>query len=876
MALLKSDRMGVQSRSRAVPLLWLLLAGACTAASSTAPAPKAASPQAVASARPRPSGANGASPGNPLAAPLVTTKGIVGREESAIDARFSEYRGRYRDATYSKVLEELDIKGSADAKLPFDPTTVRYFDRISSELQLTAAERDIYRRTGVVSVDHVQRYSMGSVYFAIYARDLPVLVTTDSILHALHRSYDAVLEQMEMAIFIPLLTEALQAAHDTLEKHAGELASKLLADSAADVDVYLTVAQDLLRGHGAAAQSNAAPHPAPEPEAVSRFGQESKVKEILGHVASLKLQRPDAPTELNGGRRAIDYSQFRPRGHYAKGELLKRYFRAMMWLGRADTAFLVAPPDPRSGLEVNAQREARSAALLTLTLHESGALATLGQLSRIIDFMVGRADNVTLEDMRAALGRVGVAAVADLADDARLQKLRTNVAGLGAQRIRSQVITSNPTDPVPVPPPQVFQVFGQRFVIDSFALSKVVFDEIEFNGAKPERMMPRGFDVMAVLGNDEAVRLLKPDVEQHHYGPNLLALRKTIDERAETSWQADLYGSWLDAVRELDDVPAGHFPAVMSREPWRRKQLQTQLASWAELRHDTLLYAKQSYTAWPTCGYPEGFVEPYPEFYDRMHKLATRAADLFAGIKLSASSDQVGKHAQQLQRNQVAFFQRFAEVMEFLAHLARKELAAQPFSQDEQTFLKRTINVTGGGSGPPTYDGWYPRLVYGGASDKWKPSIADVHTNPAGGRVLEVGVGDVNYLVVAVDNQGDRAAYVGPVYSYYEFEKPVSERMTDEEWEQAITQNNLPPRPAFSEVFRAKPESRQMGYVRSSGRPEEKRISELYEQFSKETNAARRNQLRDQIQKLRRELGENLKKERVSPPPSPRKQQPKP
>jgi len=286
-ALLKSDRMGVQSRSRAVPLLWLLLAGACTAASSTAPAPKAASPQAVASARPRPSGANGASPGNPLAAPLVTTKGIVGREESAIDARFSEYRGRYRDATYSKVLEELDIKGSADAKLPFDPTTVRYFDRISSELQLTAAERDIYRRTGVVSVDHVQRYSMGSVYFAIYARDLPVLVTTDSILHALHRSYDAVLEQMEMAIFIPLLTEALQAAHDTLEKHAGELASKLLADSAADVDVYLTVAQDLLRGHGAAAQSNAAPHPAPEPVAVSRFGQESKVKEILGHVASL-------------------------------------------------------------------------------------------------------------------------------------------------------------------------------------------------------------------------------------------------------------------------------------------------------------------------------------------------------------------------------------------------------------------------------------------------------------------------------------------------------------------------------------------------------------------------------------------------------------
>jgi Protein of unknown function (DUF3160) len=34
---------------------------------------------------------------------------------------------------------------------------------------------------------------------------------------------------------------------------------------------------------------------------------------------------------------------------------------------------------------------------------------------------------------------------------------------------------------------------------------------------------------------------------------------------------------------------------------------------------------------------------------------------------------------------------------------------------------------------------------------------------------LEVGVGDVDVLIVAVDNGRDRAAYVGPVYSYYEF-----------------------------------------------------------------------------------------------------------
>ena len=41
--------------------------------------------------------------------------------------------------------------------------------------------------------------------------------------------------------------------------------------------------------------------------------------------------------------------------------------------------------------------------------------------------------------------------------------------------------------------------------------------------------------------------------------------------------------------------------------------MNAQLASWAELRHDTLLYAKQSYTAVPVCDFPDAYVDPYPE-----------------------------------------------------------------------------------------------------------------------------------------------------------------------------------------------------------------------------------------------------------------------
>jgi hypothetical protein len=63
----------------------------------------------------------------------------------------------------------------------------------------------------------------------------------------------------------------------------------------------------------------------------------------------------------------------------------------------------------------------------------------------------------------------------------------------------------------------------------------------------------------------------------------------------------------------------------MKSDDWVDKQLMTALGSWTELRHDTILYAKQSYTA-PTAISidPEtahGYVEPLPRLYGRLASL---------------------------------------------------------------------------------------------------------------------------------------------------------------------------------------------------------------------------------------------------------------
>jgi hypothetical protein len=341
-----------------------------------------------------------------------------------------------------------------------------------------------------------------------------------------------------------------------------------------------------------------------------------------------------------------------------------------------------------------------------------------------------------------------------------------------------------------------------------------VYDSITFAGEKQKRFMPRGLDVMAALGNDEATRLLEPDLTQFKYASNLLAARRVVDAMKPEDWQQSAYNQWLAALRTLDDPPAptAHFPAVMRGEAWRRKQLRTSLASWAELRHDTILHAKQSYTTFTGCEYPKGFVEPYPAFFARLRELTQTLSERIAKADVPATDPRRAAQLVRQREEQSRFFAHFASVMQRLETLAKKELRSQPFTREETEFLQKTIDRRGGGGsgGPPTYSGWYPSLVYGGSPAASEPIVSDVHSDPTHGEVLQVATGDVQFLVVAVDNGPHRAAYVGPSYSYYEFNGPIERRMTDEEWRSKLAKMEGPPPPAFTSVFQAPPELRSL------------------------------------------------------------------
>lgn len=682
---------------------------------------------------------------------------------------FDSWIGKYRDLTTDGLLKKLGLTPpSAPAPLPFSPAKAKFYDRVTKALALSKEARALLEKDGLVVVPQKRSYSMAAAYYEIYTKDLPLLVTTDSILDAMHRSFDAILAELEETVLRDALEAALRKVHNRLQPLVK--ATPALSEAAQDLDLYLTLALNLLesdpdRGHLLTAPRLVAP---------------AEVEALLAKVAGLVCENPDfgrPGTNLYGSARAIDWSQFKPRGHYTASDKLARYFRAMMWLGRADTGF-----------HLEKARELRAASLFTALLSETGADKDLAVLGAVVDLMVGRSDDLGPAELAPVLARLKLAAPDALVGDDAMKRLGAELAalGLGQQRIRSQLVVSPPSDPRKVAPPATFQLFGQRFILDSFVLSKVVYDDILWKGDKVNRRMPTGLDVMAALGNPTAVELLAGgELEAWHYAGNIAALVDVVASYSPERWRDSLYDRWLDALRSLSSPPppSKFTPAMMARPAWAAKMLQTQLASWAQLRHDTILYAKQSYTASIGCLYPKGYVEPYPVFYRKLGDFARDAEARLGDLGKALGGERVKRYRD--------YFANFAGVMQRLAGMADKELRGQAFDGTEERFLRDTIemHLDGVGYAPePDWTGWYVGLVFVRRGDDdlsailMKPTIADVHTDPDADRVLEVGTGNADFLVAAIDNDGDRAIHVGPTFSYYEFTVPSKERMTDEEW----------------------------------------------------------------------------------------------
>ncbi|MCP4518189.1 MAG: DUF3160 domain-containing protein, partial [Delftia sp.] len=284
-------------------------------------------------------------------------------------------------------------------------------------------------------------------------------------------------------------------------------------------------------------------------------------------------------------------------------EELGRYFRAMSWLAQID--FRLVEYERGGQPKLNVEHVA-AAALLRDAIDKAEQRSTWEEIDALFNVFVGRSDNVTLPDLDRFLADAGVSAPGDLVrhpDPAQLLALLTS-NDYGQQRITGQVLHSSSARPVS------FMLMGQRFTVDAYLMSNLVYDRLLVDGQAVQRPLPSPLDVMYALGNDRALTHLQGELAQYGYWPNLSTLRAAVDGYDAAFWSGNFYNRWLGALRELDaDSTGAAYPQTMRTSAWADKMLHTQLASWAQLRHDNILYVKQSGTGRPVCEYPAGYVE---------------------------------------------------------------------------------------------------------------------------------------------------------------------------------------------------------------------------------------------------------------------------
>ncbi len=686
------------------------------------------------------------------------------------------------------------------------------------DYRLNDRERAIFEKQGFVVSGRLESETFGDAFYDLWIDDMPVFISTDALLQAWHYSFQRTLEEIDVFVMSTELEKLVDGLLQALEVNRPlyDSGDPFLRQAFEDLDGFLLVAAGLLSGS----------------TPPSSFGDREASANLVAEAEAAEAALQQVP--IFGEPRFVDFTQFKPRGHYVKSERLKRYFRAMMWCQRID--FRLTPPTVKVNPDEEAARastlrQLAAAALLTQLLEQSQLMGSWKTIESVVAAVGGYGDALMpvqlLEILEAAeLSDVGAVADAGIASDLQTRVLE---GGLGIRNIRTHPTLSPLNSQQQAVLPRSFSFFSQRFVLDSWAMSKVVFDSIIFDRDgipgvedKVQRRIPSGLDMaFAALGNDAALPVLVERMgdrggrayrDGYPYQNNLAAVRSVIDAQSSGVWQGNIYHHWLGTLRQLSSLPSSSsIPHAMRTRAWAHKDLNTQLASWTQLRHDTILYAVQPATALTVCSFPDGYVEPRPAFWRELRRMAGNMQQLIAALPAEGSVrllswgplDRVEIEIDVAKWRVAAaeFYANFAHTIGKLEDLVAKQLAFESFDEADITFIDELMQ---GGEHLPSsggerrYDGWYPALFYqayddtlGEGSANPDGLVTDVHTDYPDaisgdpGTILHQAVGRVPLLLIAVEREhGRRAVYGGPVLSHYEFDTGNKlERLTDEDWQ---------------------------------------------------------------------------------------------
>ena len=673
-----------------------------------------------------------------------------------------ETTGKKFSPRYTKeqlaFTERIRAREAELRKLNFKPVNgkkVVNMDNLINPFQLKEFDSKLYNMLGrngfaIVPAEHNQLFH---VYEKNDYADFPSFITTDLYLQLFHLYFDCVLRDVEekhldslMIVFSSQMEaemKTLTSSQDAEIKAAAEFGQ-----------AWFAVASWLF-SHDKAPASAAK---LSVPEAYKKMVMEEITKAFDAENGYSDMLEYFPSEEMFG------YSLFRPRGHYTRSKVCSRYFRGMMWLQTAHFG-------------TNKPSKMKQIALIANVFNQQPKLrAIYNKVSEPITYLMGTPDNVTIIQVANQIKEMGLPIEQLLSSRKDMANLTKDIEEIAKRQMRIELKKTRGSK-------YVVDIMPQRYQPDAEALITTTDQDSPVS----LRPCPKGLDWMAVMGLPGAERILIDELKETQRWTGFpKALTTARKKAATTPWDACVANQWMYTLQSLGDT-AQSLPYFMQSPQWQKKNLNTALASWAELKHDAILYAKQPMLAECGDGGPEppvvkGYVEPNVKFWEKAIALVTRMDKVLTTYNLQTEKAK-------------AVYERIKEMAEFCRDISKKELNGGKITDEEYNQIEiigstvENISLELVSEDNQMLQGWSDVV----STDKKVAVVADVFT--AAGEnvaiddmcVLYEGVGPAYEIYVVVDIDGSLYLTRGSVFSYREFTRLMSDpRMTDEEWQQEL------------------------------------------------------------------------------------------
>ena len=673
-----------------------------------------------------------------------------------------ETTGKKFSPRYTKeqlaFTERIRAREAELRKLNFKPANskdVVNMDNLINPFQLKEFDSKLYNMLGkngfaIVPAEHNQLFH---VYEKNDYADFPSFVTTDLYLQLFHLYFDCVLRDVEekhldslMIVFSSQMEaemKTLTSSQDAEVKAAAEFGQ-----------AWFAVASWLFshdKAPASAAKLNV-------PEAYKKMVMEEITKAFDAENGYSDMLEYFPPEEMFG------YSLFRPRGHYTRSKVCSRYFRGMMWMQTAHFG-------------TNKPSKMKQIALIANVFNQQPKLRDIyNKVSEPITYLMGTPDNVTLIQVANRIKEMGLPIEQLLSSRKDMANLTKDIEEIAKRQMRIELKKTRGSK-------YVVDIMPQRYQPDAEALITTTDQDSPVS----LRPCPKGLDWMAVMGLPGAERILIDELkETQRWAGFPKALTTARKKAATTQWEACVANQWMYTLQSLGDT-AQSLPYFMQSPQWQKKNLNTALASWAELKHDAILYAKQPMLAECGDGGPEppvvkGYVEPNVKFWEKAIALVTRMDKVLTTYNLQTEKAK-------------AVYERIKEMAEFCRDISKKELNGGKITDEEYNQIEiigstvENISLELVSEDNEMLQGWSDVV----STDKKVAVVADVFT--ASGEnvaindkcVLYEGVGPAYEIYVVVEIDGSLYLTRGAVLSYREFTRLLSDpRMTDEEWQEEL------------------------------------------------------------------------------------------